>query len=740
MARKRRIRQPALLLTVSAALSAMASPCARAATSVPATSRAPAARASRVVAPAPGVAPSAAFASRAPAARARAARARAAGTRAAGTRAAGTVSTTAPPPTAAASSAATTTTATNPEMPVPVEASEEPPVGRFLSADRVLEIAGRLPKMRKVRAEYPGSYGGAYLKGPTNWQVSYFSRQGKEIGQVIVADHTGRVLEQWTGFQIAWTMARGYRGAFGRHVNALYVWIPLCVLFFAPFFDWRRPVRLLHVDLLVLLSFSVSLAFFNHGRIYVSTPAAYPPLLYLLARMLAVARVRLRRRASTLERMLAVAPVRLRRRASTDRTAGAASPNGALPPADQASLQGPMSAAAGPVPPRERPVRLLVPPHWLALALVFLIGFRIALNVTDANVIDVGYASVIGAQRVVDGSSLYGGYPADNEHGDTYGPVSYEAYVPFEQALGFSGRWDDLPAARAAAIFFDLLAIALLFLLGRRVRGPSLGIALAYAWASYPFTLFTLESNSNDTLVAVLVLAALLVASSPPARGVFAALAGLVKFAPLALAPLLCTHGLRGSGLSSRARRAKARPASAVLLFCAAFAVTAAAAALPALAYDSLHTIYERTLVYQSHRESPFSIWGLYGTSPTGGPYAHWLAPVQVAVEIAAVAFAVALALLPRRGDLVGLAAAAAAILIAVQLGIDHWFYLYIPWFFGLAMLALLGELSWAPQPRRLTSARAGRRRSARRGLSRVWPRAFPAAPAPAGPGQRAAA
>ena len=129
--------------------------------------------------------------------------------------------------------------------------------------------------------------------------------------------------------------------------------------------------------------------------------------------------------------------------------------------------------------------------------------------------IDVGYAGVIGAQRIVDGKPLYGSYPSDNEHGDTYGPVNYEAYVPFEQIFGWSGSWDDLPAAHAAAITFDLLALALLFLLGRRVRGPALGIALAYAWVAYPFTLFTLESNSNDALVAVLVLAALLAGELP---------------------------------------------------------------------------------------------------------------------------------------------------------------------------------------------------------------------------------
>ncbi len=522
------------------------------------------------------------------------------------------------------------TTATNPEAPVPVEASDTPPVGRRLSANRVLQIADALPKMRAVRARYRGSYGGAYLKGPARWQVSYFSKKGQEIGQVIVADHNGKVLEQWTGFQIAWSMARGYPGAFGRHVNALYIWIPLCVLFFVPFLDWRKPLRLLHLDLLVLLSFSVSLAYFNHGRIYTSTPLVYPPLVYLLVRMLALAHTG-RRRAGL----------------------GAA-----------------------------RRMRLLVPTPLLAIGVVFLIGFRVGLNVTDSNVIDVGYAGVIGAQRIVHDKALYGGYPSDNEHGDTYGPVNYEAYVPFQQVFGWSGHWDDLPAAHAAAIVFDLLAVALLFLLGRRVRGPALGIALAYAWVAFPFTLFALESNSNDSLVAVLVLAALLAATSAPARGMFTALAGLTKFAPLALAPLLCTEGFFGMTPPRRVRSGA--------LFVGAFFLTAAIVMVPALTHDSLHTIFERTFSYQANRESPFSIWGLYENSAV-------LKDGRSVVEGAALALAVAVAFLPRRFDLVGLSATAAAVLIAVQLGIDHWFYLYIPWFFGLVMLALLGQFSWWP-------------------------------------------
>jgi hypothetical protein len=558
------------------------------------------------------------------------------------------------------SSTSTTTssssrTATNPEAPVPVANSNMPQIGRHLSSDQVLEIANKLPKMRAVRARFRGSYGGAYLKGPLRWQVSYFTKQGAEIGQAIIADRNGHVLEQWTGFQIAWSMARGYPGAFGRHVNALYIWIPLCVLFFVPFFDWRKPLRLLHLDLLVLLSFSISLAYFNHAHIYASTPLAYPPLVYLLVRMLMLARVG-----------------RRGRRSSED--------------------------------PRP-PLRLLVPVPYLAVAVVFLLGFRIALNVTDSNVIDVGYAGVIGAERITTDQSLYGGWPSENEHGDTYGPVNYETYIPFQQLLGWSGHWDDLPAAHGAAILFDLLAVGLLFLLGRRVRGPGLGVALAYAWVSFPFTLYALESNSNDSLVAALVLAAVLAASGSPGRtarraatgarraatGALSALAGLTKFAPLALAPLLCTHGLGGLSPWQRAR--------AVALFGLGFLLAAAVVSIPAFTHDSLHTIFERTLSYQDNRESPFSIWGLYrGSPPVVRPALEY---GQAAVQGAALALAVALAFLPRRADLVGLAAAAAAVLIAVQLGIDHWFYLYIPWFFGLAIFALLGQFSWSQTPAR---------------------------------------
>jgi hypothetical protein len=488
-----------------------------------------------------------------------------------------------------------------------------------VSSAQATVVATRLALVRREQRTHPGAFSQVSSPVAGEWQVAFYSRN-QEFVQVIVSASSGRVLGTYTGVQIAWTMARGYPGAFGRHLDALYIWLPLCLLFLAPFFDWRTPLAMVNLDLLALTSLSVSLAFFNRADIGLSVPLSYPPLVYLLVRLLWLAR------------------------------------------------------RGAPRPPR---LRLNVGVRWLTVGLVFLIAFRIGLNVVDSGVIDVGYANVVGAQKVLDGTAIYGQFPADITRGDTYGPVAYEAYAPFVALWGFSGRWDDLAAAHAAAIFFDLLTIALLFLLGRRIRGPSTGVVLAYAWAAFPFTAFALESNSNDALVAALVLATLLVAESPPARGVFAALAGLAKFAPLALAPLLATHRLR-----ERGRRG-------LVIFAAAFGVVAALAAIPALEHNTLATIYSRTVGYQADRSAPFSIWGLYGG----------LRLEQVAVQALAVVLALALAVAPRRDDLIGLCACAAAILIAVELGVSYWFYLYIPWFFAPAIVALLAVYE-VPQPR----------------------------------------
>ncbi len=531
-------------------------------------------------------------------------------------------------PAAAAHAQSTTQTkAADPNKPVGVSDLDAKQPGYRLTGKQVQAIADKVGKIRAERKKFKNSYPGVYTKGPGRWQVSYFSRDKppKEIGQAYVDDASGRVTEAWTDYQVPWTMARGYPGAFGRKVNSPWVWISLTIVFLLGFFDPRRPLRIVHLDLLVLAAFGVSVAFFNDAKIDTSVPLLYPLLAYVLARALWIG---------------------LRTRPQTD-------------PAE-----------------RGEKLHMLLPASWMAVVVIFLVGFRVGLNVTETNVIDVGYAGVIGADRMTHGEKIYDAFPKDNEHGDTYGPVNYIAYVPFVKIFGWSGSWDELPAAHAAAIAFDILCLLLCFLLGRRVRGPALGIALAFAWAAFPFTLYTLACNANDALVTVFVLATLYFAASPRLRGVFAALGGLTKFATLGLAPLFATHDLE---------RGRVRN---LVMFSVAFAATAALALAPVIANgDSLSTMYDRSIAYQAERNAPFSIWGLYD-----------LDTLQHVWQALAVVLAVGVALIPRRRDIIGLAALAAAVIVALQLGVTYWFYLYIVWFFPLVMLAVLGRYA-EPDP-----------------------------------------
>jgi Glycosyltransferase family 87 len=482
----------------------------------------------------------------------------------------------------------------------PTAAAAPPPV----TAEEAAALAARDPKVVKERREN-GELSHSVNKVDGKWEVAYFADE-KEVALAIVDPRTGLVRESWTGYQVAWKMARGYSGSFGHKLNAPYVFLPLCAIFLLGLLDWRRPLRAVNLDLLVLLSFGISNFFFNRAEIGVSVPLQYAPLVYLFGRALWI------------------------------------------------GLRG----GGGGLRPRW-------PAAWLLVAALFLIGFRVGLNMTDSGVIDVGYAGEVGASRIVHGEPVYDNFPEDVSQGDTYGPFNYIAYVPFERIWPWSGSWNDLPAAHGAAVFFDLATFALLILLGRRIRpgpaGNKLAATLAFAWAAYPYTAYALLSNSNDTLVAMLLVATLLALSRPAARGVMAALATLTKFAPAVLLPMLTTYGPR------RGR------------FVAAFAATAGALLLWPALNPGLPTVYDRTIAYQSDRTSPFSIWG----------QVTWLEPLRIALLIGVAFLAIAFAIWPKDKKLTQVAALGAALLIGVQLTMHHWFYLYIVWFFPLLLVAM---------------------------------------------------
>jgi hypothetical protein len=324
----------------------------------------------------------------------------------------------------------------------------------------------------------------------------------------------------------------------------------------------------------------------------------------------------------------------------------------------------------------------------------------------DAGAIDVGYAGVVGAHKIVHGEPLYGDFPEDIHSGDTYGPVNYAAYVPFEVIWPYSGEWDDLPAAHGASIAFDIATFILLLVLGIRIRpGPSgrrLGAILAFGWAAFPYTAYVLESDSNDALVAALLVATLILLAKPLWRGVTLSLATWVKFIPVMLAPMLLTYdplstvpasespadaanpddgSVSGEhGVRAHIRRAQDAVFSRrALLFSIGFAAVTLAVMLWPAIDPGLKVFYERTIAAQAGRSSPFSIWGQDES----------LEPLRDAILVATGLLAIGLAFVPRRKSLLQVAALSAALLIGVQLTLHHWFYLYIVWFFPLMLVAL---------------------------------------------------
>jgi hypothetical protein len=483
----------------------------------------------------------------------------------------------------------------------------ETPGPNELTEAQAIRVARGDAKVRKETRENGVLTPTAELKDE-KWGVGWFS-DGEEVALVYIDPHSGEVEESWTGYQVAWEMARGYPGAFAHKFDAVWIFVPFCLFFLLGLVDWKRLWRVANLDLAMLLGFVASFYFFNRGNIGVSVPLQYPPLVYFLCRCLWI------------------------------------------------GFKG-----------RGEGLRPIWPATWLLVAALFLMGVRVGLNMADAGAIDVGYAGVVGADKIAHGEAIYGNFPEDIHSGDTYGPVNYFAYLPFERIWPYSGEWDDLPAAHGASVAFDLLTFGFLILLGLRIRpgpeGKRLAAILAFGWAAYPYTGYVLESDSNDALIAALLVATLLLMAKPLARGATLALATWAKFVPAVLAPMFLTYETR--------RRTQ-------LLFFAGFAaITVAFMTWPAID-PGLKTFWERSVGAQTGRSSPFSVWGQVSA----------LEPLRDAILVGTAALAVFLAFRPRRKSLLQVSALSAALLLGVQLTLHHWFYLYIVWWFPLLLFAL---------------------------------------------------
>ena len=496
-----------------------------------------------------------------------------------------------------------------PQVATP-ERMDVPPPGFELSGDQALAIARRQEAVREEESEGGPLRPSVFITGPRRWEVN-FDRGGHYLVEVDVDGVTGEVLVVWTGYQARDFLSRGHLG--GTLDNPL-VWGGLAILFLAPFVDLRR--RRVWPDALVFIGgFGLSYALFTQGEIGWSVPLVYPVLLFLIWRLVGFAR----RRA------------------------------GSGPP--------PMPA---------------VPTAALAVALVAVFAGHVAINrAGDTRIIDVGFASVVGADRIMHGEELY----TDNEiHGDTYGPINYASYIPFELAWPFTETEQSAEAAEWAALAWDLLALIGLFVLGLRARpgpeGRRLGLLLAWGWATCPFTVLALTTNTNDGLIAVLLIAVLLALRSPLLRGVLLGLGTAAKFAPAAIAPVVL-------------RVAREERGRSVLVAAAAFAGIVIATFAVYLPDGGVRELWDTTLGFQLGREGVFSPWGQH-------PSLEWLATV---VKVAVLGFLAWCAwLVPHQTALRTTAALGAAALIAAQLPAIHWFYLYLIWLMPLLLVAW-----WAP-------------------------------------------
>ena len=479
------------------------------------------------------------------------------------------------------------------------------PRGFSIDPNRAIALAKTAPKMVAIhRVDHPLRIV-AYVWVGSHYEI-YFYYHDKVIADQIIGAQ-GQIEATYKGPLILGIYGRGH---YGQIFDSPILLASFTLMFLAPLLLLRGRRWIDRFDIAALLTFGISYLLFDNGHLEPAVWMFYPPLIYLLVRML---------------------------------------------------IRG--------YKPRARVARLDVrlPTAVLVVGLLALVVARIVVTLHPAGVIDVATASALGAYKLLHGQSLY---YFSLGHGDTYGPIAYLAYAPFE--LLFPGNWQYLPAARAATITFDLLTIASLIVLGWRLRsgreGWRLGLLLAWLWAACPCTLLGMEKSTNDGLVALMVVLIMLVLESPIKRGVLVGLGTASKFFPAVLLPLVAVG--RGDGDQRTIRKVLA-----------AFVITTGVSIAVFLPPGGVKEFWDHTVGYQLTRSDIFSIWALHPA----------LAPIKVALEAAAVFLAVAVAFRPRGlRTPAQVAALAAAVIIAVQLPALHWFYLYVVWFLPLVLVAVL--------------------------------------------------
>ncbi len=331
-------------------------------------------------------------------------------------------------------------------------------------------------------------------------------------------------------------------------------------------------------------------------------------------------------------------------------------------PADRALLH---VLVPGGTAARIRLLRIL----FVALGLVL-----VMVTVSSGDAVDVIYAVMEGATKLIHGVLPYGHLPGDVLHGDTYPILGYAVYAPLAVISPVRDNWAsvDLPLAFTALAAL-IAGWALARTGGRGARTSETeeqGLRMAVAWLAFPPLLITASTGTSDVVLAAMLTVAVMLWRRPVAAiGVLAA-AGWFKLTPFALLPVWLA-GLRGRALAISVAVVGAISAALLALLVALGGTGGPAAMVHAVSY-------------QLSRGSPQSLWAQLG-----------LGALQPLAQAAVLGLVVAATLAVRRSPQIArdprrLAALSAAILIGLQIAANYWAFLYVVWLVPLLQVSLL--------------------------------------------------
>jgi hypothetical protein len=402
---------------------------------------------------------------------------------------------------------------------------------------------------------------------------------------------------------------------------------------------WRR-IR--NLDVLCALTLVAPIVLLQHRYVNASVLSALPGLLYLLVRSAARA----------------------------------------LGPGSRAAPSTPLIDQLTPGWESSRRVRLL-------RILLFALGLAfVMVTVSSVDAVDVVYAVMEGATKLLGGVLPYGHMPGDIIHGDTYPLLSYVLYVPLAWLSPVRSVWDSVDLALSLTVAAALAVAWGLFRAGAAARRPitapgteasglrdeAAGLRAALAWLAFPPVLVIASSGTSDVVLAAMLAFALLLWRRPGASTGLLAAAAWFKLAPVALLPIRLAS-LRGRRL--------AIALGAIGLVTLPLLVLLVALGGPSGPMTMVHAVE-----YQFSRGSPQSVWSALGIQA--------LQPVGEAATLGLIA--AALVRLHRQPELADdrrrMAALSVAVLLSLQLVANYWAFLYVVWVVPLLGLSLLAEPS----------------------------------------------